>query len=47
MVPFLVQLADKPDEEPELAKRKDIAEEDVIDLQAFHTRCGHPRRRDD
>jgi hypothetical protein len=47
MVPFLVRLADKPDDEPEFAKRKDAAEEETIDLSAFHTRCGHPRRRDD
>lgn len=47
MVPFLVQLADKPNSEPELIERKDVTHEEVIDLNSFHTRCGHPRAIDD
>jgi hypothetical protein len=47
MLPFLVQFADKPDSEPELVTRKDVAGEEVSDAGPFHTRCGHPRHRDD
>lgn len=47
MVPFLVQLAEKPDPEPEPMERKDIVDKEVIDMDTFHTRCGHPRHIDD
>ena len=47
MLPFLVQFSEEPDPEPELALRKDVDQEEVIDLSWFHTRCGHPRARDD
>ena len=47
MLPFLLQFADKPSSEPELAERKDIPDGEVIDVNSFHTRCGHPRHIDD
>ena len=47
MLPFLLKFADKPDSEPELVRRKDAPPEAEMDLGPFHTRCGHPRRRDD
>ena len=47
MQPFLLQFADKSSPEPELIQRKDIAHEEVIDANSFHTRCGHPRTIDD
>ena len=47
MIPFLVQFADKPDPEPEVVERKDTDKKEMIDAGWFHTRCGHPRHRDD
>lgn len=43
MVPFLVLFADQPDTEPEFTK----VGNETIDVAWFHTRCGHPRFRDD
>lgn len=47
MTPFLVLFAERSNPEPELVLRKDIVQKEVIDLSAFHTRCGHPRHVDD
>lgn len=47
MIPFLMKFADKPSDSPEPMKPGDDAQNTGVDVNAFHTRCGHPRRRDD
>jgi hypothetical protein len=51
MIPFLVQFADpsEPESEPEHIAHSNTGSEDEPDINVdwFHTRCGHPRHRDD
>ena len=43
-VPFLIQKADRVSVSADEAPAQD---ESVINPEWFHTRCGHPRHRDD
>lgn len=50
MIPFLVQSAEKPADDDQLVSSLEEGGEDQLKdpgAGPFHTRCGHPRRRDD
>ena len=49
MTPFLVETAEKPADDDELvtSSNKDDNQITAAGGGTFHTRCGHPRRRDD
>lgn len=47
-IPFLVATAERPVDDDECIVKVDTSESDqVFNVSWFHTRCGHPRHRDD
>ena len=47
MIPFLVEFAEKPVDDEADAVKDDGTSPIEQRPEHFHTRCGHPRRRDD